>query len=443
MKLRIRQQEHFRILSAFLSPSFVCLWLARTISGFGDAVFLTALLWQVILSTGSGIAMGTVLLAQTALRLVFLGVGGVIADNLPKRLILFWSDIGRAIVMGTIVALGWWHLLQLWHFVGLAIIFGMVDGFFIPASQAILPELVAKDALASSNASISLSEQLSELLGPVLGGVLVMLAGPMSAFMIDGFSFLVSAVLILLIQSRAIITEPRPYEQGPQNTSTARATSLQIFQHIVRLVAQFFAQAGEGLGYVLRTSWLWISIIVAAAANAAFVCSQVALPFLVRESYGQGAWLLGAIFTAGAAGSLFGTFLVGLMAGVTRRGLLAYGMLLLASVALVSFGLPWPRSFSPLVAPICSFTMGFGINIFGVLWATVMQERVPQEQLGRVTSIDYLGSYSLVPLSYAAVGLLIDTIGASMVFVSFGIFSSLICVVALIVPSIRQIDRRA
>lgn len=161
------------MFSAFRFSSFLNLWLARTISSLGDAVFLTALLWQVILSTGSGTAMGAVLLAQTVPRLIFLAIGGVIADHLPKRLIMFWSDLGRATVMFLIIFLSWWHSLQLWHLVALAIIFGIVDGFFIPASQAIVPELVEKEVLTSANASLSLSEQLSELVGPVLGGDLL------------------------------------------------------------------------------------------------------------------------------------------------------------------------------------------------------------------------------------------------------------------------------
>lgn len=425
------------MFSAFLSPSFLNLWLARTISGFGDAVFLTALLWQVILSTGSGTAMGAVLLAQTVPRLLFLAIGGVIADKLPKRLIMFWSDLGRAIVMFLIIFLSWWHFLQLWHLVSLAIIFGIVDGFFIPASQAIVPELVEKNTLTSANASLSLSEQLSELVGPVLGGGLIALAGPMSAFMIDGFSFLASAALIMRIQST--VERPALHEQGRKGS----CISTNISHQVVSLMTQFFVQVNEGLGYVLRTPWLWVSIIVAAAANAVFVCSQAVLPFLVRVSYGQGAWLLGIAFTAGAAGSLAGTFLAGHLAGITRRGLVAYGMLLISSLALTSYGLPWQKSFSPFVVPACGFTMGFGIAIFGVLWTTVMQERVPREQLGRVTSIDYLGSYSLVPLSYVVVGVLIDKIGASMVFIYFGLFSSLICVAALMVPSIRQLNRQA
>lgn len=264
----------------------------------------------------------------------------------------------------------------------------------------------------------------------------------MSAFMINGFSFLASAALIMRIQNIVVIEGPTLRKQDRKDYYASVSVSAQISQHIARLVTQFFVQVGEGLGYVLRTSWLWISIIVAAAANAVFVCSQAALPFLVRASYGQGAWLLGIIFTAGAAGSLVGTFLAGHLAGIKRRGLAAYGMLLVSSLALTSYGLPWQKSFSLFVAPICGFTMGFGIAVFGVLWITVMQERVPREQLGRVTSIDYLGSYSLVPLSYVVVGVLVDKIGAPMVFIYFGLFSSLICAAALTVPSIHQMNRQ-
>lgn len=429
------------MLSALRSPSFALAWLGQTASLFGDAAFAVALPWQVLLLTGSGTAMGAVLVARTVPRLVFLGAGGVLADRLSRRNIMLWSDAGRAGVMILIAWLSWTNLIQLWQVTVLSIIFGVFDGFFMPASHAILPQLVNRHALSSANMLNSLSEQASELVGPLLGAGLIALGGPFSAFAFDALSFAISAVLILQITDTAVslrsIDDRSCSTKGGQG---ARDTELRNFQQLSRAATQFFVEARDGLIYAIRTPWLWISIVVAAGANAAFVGSSVALPFLVRDQYGGDAWLLGTLFAAQATGAIFGMLVVGWMGRVSKRGLLAYSALVLSSIALAAYGFPWPHSWAPIVTSLLSFAVGCGLSTFGVLWATVMQERVPEDRLGRVTSIDYVGSYSLVPVSYLLAGALTESSGAPMVFVSFGLWGLLLSAVAVATPHIRQLD---
>src|SRR5262249_31773660 len=96
--------------------------------------------------------MGAILTATITPRLVFLLLGGLIADRLPRRLVLFCSDAGRACVVGGITILGWTAHLALWHLIVLGAIFGAVGAFFLPAYRAMPPQLVAKEALPSANA---------------------------------------------------------------------------------------------------------------------------------------------------------------------------------------------------------------------------------------------------------------------------------------------------
>ena len=125
---------------ALRSRPFALLWIGQSISVLGDGPFFVALVWQVLISTNSATATGIVEGAQTVPALLFLLLGGVAADRLPRRLVLFCSDSGRAVVVFLLAVLGWLHLLQLWHFVVLALIFGVVDGFFWPTYQAIPPQ---------------------------------------------------------------------------------------------------------------------------------------------------------------------------------------------------------------------------------------------------------------------------------------------------------------
>ena len=102
----------------------------------GDGAYFTALAWLILLLTGSATAMGIVVAAGAIPRVMFLLIGGVAADRLPRRVVLLCSDVGRAIVVLAITVLAWTHLLQLWHLIVLSLFFGFVDGFFIPAYQS-------------------------------------------------------------------------------------------------------------------------------------------------------------------------------------------------------------------------------------------------------------------------------------------------------------------
>jgi MFS family permease len=145
----------FQFARALRSRSFALLWMGQTISVLGDAAFYPALAWQVLILTDSGTAMGIVAIAQMIPTLAFLLIGGTLADRVSRRLILLWSDGGRAVVVLLIAGPGWFHLLQFWHLVALAFLFGIVDSFFFPTMQAIPPQLVEKEQLTSS-ASVSL-----------------------------------------------------------------------------------------------------------------------------------------------------------------------------------------------------------------------------------------------------------------------------------------------
>ena len=125
--------QRVRFARALGSRPFALLWLGQTVSALGDGAFFTALPWTVLVLTHSGTAMGLVGIAEMLPRVAFLLVGGVVADRLPRRLIMLCSDAGRAAAVLAVAVLAWMHALQLWHLVALGVLFGFADGFFMPA----------------------------------------------------------------------------------------------------------------------------------------------------------------------------------------------------------------------------------------------------------------------------------------------------------------------
>lgn len=442
--MKLVRTERIRFVRALQSQRFALLWTGQTISHLGDGAYLTALAWQVLRLTGSGTAMGLVLVAVSIPQVVFLLVGGVVADRLPRRLVLLVSDVGRASVVLLIALLGWLHLLQLWHLITMSLLFGVASGFFFPAYQAIPPQLVEADDLPSANALMALSRQLGQLVGPILGAACVALAGPPIAFAFDGVTFVLSALCILAMQpavrvdaSASLSTAPFPDKNVTDEQTAVSPTRSRSGSEIRRA----WRDIQEGLGYVTRYPWLWVTITVFALGNVGLAGPLlVALPKLVYVVYGAGVWLLGMLGTADALGSIVGSLLIGQMKNLHRRGLLAYLGVALSSIGIILLGIPLPHAIEPAIAIFASILFGLGEGAFSVIWITVLQELVPSDKLGRVFSIDALGSFCLLPIGYALVGILTDRIGPAQVFIFGGLMNLIFVGIALSVRDVRQLD---
>lgn len=424
-----------RFARALQSRPFALLWAGQTISALGDGAYITALAWQVLILTGSAAAMSLIVIAETIPRLVFLLIGGVVADRLPRRLVMLWSDGGRAVAVLLVALLGWAHVLQLWHLIVLSLFFGFVRGFFMPAYQSIMPELVEKENLPSANALNGLTRQMSQLLGPVLGAISVSLGGANSAFAADGASFIVSALCLVFVQ---VSPRPQSLATAAGETGESPVSKPQQRQPIGR--GNVWRDMINGLSYISGSTWLWVSLLISAVANVGFVAPLVvSLPKLVHDTYGMGVWLLGALTAANACGAIVASIFVGQLRHLRRRGLLAYSAMMLSGAAILMLGIPMLHGAQIIVSIGAATLIGCGLGIFGVIWATLLQELVPRDKLGRVSSVDLLGSYCLTPIGFAAAGVLTDHIGAGSVFVAGGVLVLLLAGIALAVPSIRHL----
>ncbi len=417
--------KRLRLFGALRSQSFACLWIGQTVSAMGNDVFSVALAWEVLVLTGSATIMAVVMIAQEIPRIVFLLIGGAVADRLPRRLVLLYSDAGRAILVFLVAVLAWLHLLQMWHLVLCVLLFGIVRGFFGPAYRALLPQLVeARELLPSVNALNGLAKQLSQIVGPLLGAALFALAGPVSAFVVDALTFVFSACFLLAMRSGAREQQPRDHAQPSRPFLSSLSSDI-----------------GAGLRYVGSIPWLWLSILIVCLANLGLAGPQeVALPRLIGQTSQGGVWLLGGVITALAVGALLATLVLGQIRVLRRKGLLIYLSLMLSGGAFLLFGLPVPSASVPFVFLIAALVFGVGDGVFAILWEMALQTAVPAEKLGRVSSIYLLGAYSLQPLGFALAGIVGDHFSPGWTFLGGGLLCIVLAGVALSMRSIRQLD---
>jgi MFS family permease len=366
--------------------------------------------------------MGLVLAAELVPMLLLLIVGGAIVDRLPRLPVMIASDLVRAGVVGLIAVLVAANDVGLPHLVGLAAIFGVVNALFAPAYSAAIPQLVPPDDRPSANALNALGSRAAGIGGPAIGAVLVATGGTAAAFAVDALSFVVAAALLLppLLAHRPAAAEKAP--TGPPSTDEQRS-----LVEDVRI----------GVRTVMSTPWIALTIAVAGITNITLAGPlEAAVPLLVATNLGGDVAVLGLIGSMTAAGSVVGAVIVGTRTRLRHRARLIYGPWILLALAASAMGLP----IGVLGVVTAAFVVGLGETTLGLVWTNALQDHVPEDRLGRVYSLDAIGSYALIPLGYLFAGLASDAIGPGPVFVVGGLVSAIILAIVWSLPAVRALD---
>ncbi len=401
------------LLRSFAHRPFTLIWSGQTISRLGDSLYRIALSWWVLEKTGSAAIMGTVLIFSFTPMLIFSLIGGIAVDRFPRIRVMILSDVLRGVTVLVVSLLAFARLLEVWHIFTASVVFGLVDAFFQPAYTAVVPEITPRELLPSANSLTSLSMQLANVAGPAVGAALVSLGGTPLGFAIDSVSFFISAACLL-----PLLKLPLPPRGGMAN---------------LRLLSDLKV----GVKVVFGSPWLWITIALAALSNVTLSGPMsVSAPFLINDNLGRDVKALGMVYSFSSAGSVLAALWLGRYDRLRRRGVFLYLAWIAASLAVAAFGLSIP--FEAILA--AAVVQGACISAVGLIWINTLQEMVPGDLLGRVSSIDNLGSFALLPVGYAVAGLLTDQAGAPLVFLVGGLISAGLTAIGLLHPAIRKVD---
>ena len=401
------------LLTPLRDRDFRLLWIGMCVSLLGDGAFLVALAWQVYELKDAPAAMGVVGIAMTVPTIVFLLVGGVASDRLDRRRIMICADLARLAAAGTLAALALSGTLELWHAVALVAVYGTGQAFFAPAFDGLVPELVRPEQLPQANALDQIVRPIAmRMAGPALGGMLVGAAGAGAAFALDAASFAVSAIALLAMRPAA---------------RRQVASSDSVLQDL-----------REGWRFIRARPWLWATFLSAAIAYLLFMGPvEVLLPFIVKEELGAGAAELGLVFAAGGLCSVLAAAVVG-QVGIPRREItFIYVVWFLATLAVAGYGLA--ASVWQLMLACALFN---ALETVGtIVWITAKQRRVPGSMLGRVSSLDWLISIGLLPLSFALTGPVSDAIGVRETLIAAGVLGAAVTIAGLLVPGVRSVEQ--
>ena len=416
------------VLRSLKHRPFALLWTGQTTSRLGDSLYRIALSWWVLEKTGSAVAMGTVLVFSQVPMLIFLLIGGVVVDRLPRIRIMFSSDVLSGLVISFVAVFAWLDLLQIWHIYIASMIFGFVEAFFFPAYQAVIPEITPSELLNSANSLNGLSQRVTGIVGPALGAALVAASGTSLAFGLDALSFFISAFCVLPMLRSDLDKVQR------QEIASAMETGQRSMKAALQ---QGFKDLREGFKLVLTIPWIWITILLFGFVNIMEAGPRaVAMPFLIKEDLGADVKLLGILGSAASLGFVVGMVWLGQYARLRRRGILGYLSVVGAGAALLPFAFKFPTPI--LIASM--FMSGISTSVFALIWTHTLQEMVPGDTLGRVYSIDALGSFVLLPIGFSLSGWATDRFGAPTVFLIGGLGTMTLALLGLLHPAIRNLD---
>jgi MFS family permease len=383
------------------------------VSLVGDGVFLVALAWQVYALSNAPTALSIVGIAMTVPTIASLLLGGVVSDRADRRRVILASDLVRGAAVATLAVLVMAGALVLWEMVVLALVYGAATGFFAPAFDAIVPDVLPAAELGQANSLDQFIRPVAlRLIGPALGGILLQALGAGSAFAFDAGSFLLSAVAVYSIAAPSTSRRPGAASIG----SDLRA----------------------GFAYVRRHVWLWGTFAAAAIAYLCFMGpTEVLLPFVVKNTLHGSAGDYGLVLAAGGLGSVAVAVVMG-QRGMPRREItFIYIVWTLATMAVAGYGLA-SATWQLMLASIAFNSLETAGTI---VWATLKQRNVPASLLGRVSSLDWLISIALLPVSLALTGPVSAAVGVQATLVGAGLVGAAVTLLALYLPGMRDIER--
>ncbi|MEV7013626.1 MFS transporter [Streptosporangium sp. NPDC051022] len=388
--------------------NFALLLAARTISTLGTSFAPVALAFGVLALPGATASTLSIVLTAEALPMVvFILVGGVIADRLPRHRVMMAGEAFNAVAFSCLSAMmltGWTPLPAL---VVAAAFSGVSVAVLFPALTGIIPDVVPAERLQTANALLGLGANISRVSGLVLSGFTVVLLGAGWALAVSAAMFATAGVLVA-----ALRLIPAERQEGGGHS--------------------VLADLRDGWREFVSRQWLWVvvaqfSVLVMAVQAAHGVLG----PLVAKEQLG-GAPAWAAVLAGEAVGMLGGVF-VTLRLRPRRPILFATILTLPTALPYLLLGLE-----APLWAVVAgAVAMGVCFDIFGVLWNTTMQREIPPESLSRVSSYDALGSLMFGPLGLLLAGPAAILVGPRHALLGCAAIVLLASLAALLSPGVR------
>ncbi|MER7174766.1 MFS transporter [Streptomyces mesophilus] len=398
-------------LPSWAGRNYSLLTAAAVVTNLGSHGALIAAAFAVLDNGGDGGDVGLVAMARTLPLVLFLLIGGAVADRLPRHRVMVAANALNCLSQAAFAALVLAGEPQLWQMMLLTALGGTGQAFFNPAAEGMLLSSVKGEQASRAFAMFRMAMHGAAIGGAALGGAMIAAMGPGWVLAVDAAAFAVAGAL------RAFLDVGKVTDRGKGGG--------------------MLADLREGWQEFIGRTWLWtivaqFSVVVAVVGAAEAVYG----PLVARDELGgPGPWGLAlAAFGAGTVGGAV------LMMRWKPRRLLFAGSLCVFPLALPSAALAVPLPVAGLAAVM--FVSGVAIEVFGVSWMTALHQEIPEEKFSRVAAYDWFGSISMVPLATALAGPAESAFGRTPALWGCAVLVVVVTAAVLFVPDVRNLTRR-
>ncbi|WFB06260.1 MFS transporter [Streptomyces sp. LX-29] len=399
-------------LPSWAGRNYTLLTAAAVVTGLGNAGALVAAAFAVLEAGGDGGDVGIVAAARTAPLLLFLLIGGALADRLPRHRVMVATNVLSCVSQAAFAVLVLAGEARLWHMVLLSALGGTGQAFFSPAAEGMLYASVTGEQAGRAFAYFRMGVHGSQIGGAALGGALIAAFGPGWVLALDAVAFAAAAGLRAFLD---VSGSARREAGGPGLLRDLR----------------------EGWREFTGRPWLWGIVVQFSVVNAVVAAADAVYGPLVAEERLGGARPWGRALAAFGAGTVLGGLLM--TRWKPRR------MLLAGTLCVFPFALPSAALAVPVPVPVLAaamFVAGVSIEVFGVSWMTAMHQEIPEDKLSRLSAYDWFGSVALVPLATALAGPAESAFGRTAALWGCAGLIVVLTAAVLAVPDVRRLTRR-
>src|SRR5215813_15543756 len=368
--------------------NFRLLLADRVMAPMAATFSLVGVSFAVLAATGSTADLSYVIAAQAAPSLVFLLVGGVIADRIAPQLVIVAANVMVAVGEGLFGILVLTSHPAIWVMIVLELVTGTGVALFYPASMALLPRLVPAEQMQEASAISRLTMNAAMMVGAALAGECVALFGAGWALAVCGIGMLTTVPLLLAIRVA-------PLE---------RVDSAAGREHAPNMIREL----RDGWSEFRSHTWLWATVLQFAVVLTAWSGGFQVLGPAVANAHLGGAAAWGLISAAEATGLIAGGLIA--LRWSPRRPIL---FVALGGAAIAISPLSLAMLLPLWVICVTSFALGVFIEALSVVWTVTMAAKIPADKLARVSGYDGLGSMMGMPVGALVAGPLAARIGVS------------------------------
>jgi MFS family permease len=401
-----RPEASWRSLRVLRERNFRWFFLGQCASMFGDGMVAPALAFAVLGLSGRVTDLGFVLAAGTTSQVLFMLAGGVIADWLPRNVLMLGSDLLRTVSQGVMATLLITGVARVWHLLVLQVVHGFAAAMFMPAVPGLIQATTTPEQRQPANALRVLALSGSLVAGPAVAGVLVVAVDPGWAIGVDAVTFAASAACLSRLRLRYTVRLRR---------------------------CRFGRDLADGWREFRSRRWVWSIILAASVMNLLYAGFSVLGPAVSARSLGgAGAWaVISATFGIGCLG--------GSIVALCVRPRFPLRSALTVMVAFACPTLTLAAGLTVGVVAAAAFFGGLVMMLFNTLWETTLQQHIPATTLSRVSAYEWAGSVACQPLGLVLVAPIAGRVGLHATLWTAGVLQVLVALFPLLIPEVRTL----